>query len=157
VVLSRFQFTIGQLVQVIVVSGFVFWMTRGTSVRVFLSLFPVAVLSLFPAIDFVVRARFTAAMSIGRRTLYRGLVLIAFGSAYCAYFCHFPAQDTLRYEGFTFAFYFSFIIAPVVSRLWWAGINRGYEMPPTDETCGPIAWEGFGIGQPHWQERNGRS
>ena len=103
-----------------------------------------AVLSLFPTIDFVVQARITPAMSVGRRTLCRGLVLIAFLSAYCSYSYFFAAQDALQYAGFALAIYFLFIIAPVVGRLWRAFINRGYEMPPTDETCGPIAWGGFG-------------
>jgi hypothetical protein len=116
-------------------SGFIFWVMRWTGVS--------AVLSLFPAIDFVVRARLTGAMSIGRGTLYRSLVLIAFGSAYFSYLYFVDAQDGLRFEGFTFGTYFLFIIAPVLSRLWRAVINRGYEMPPTDETCGPIAREGF--------------
>ena len=134
--LSRFQLTIGQLVQVIVLSGFVFWMMRVSGVT--------SVLSLFPWIDFVVRARITPAMSVGRRTLYRGLVLIAFLSTYCSYSYFFAAQDALQYAGFALAIYFLFIIAPVVCRLWRAVINRGYEMPATDETCGPIAWDGFG-------------
>ena len=46
--------------------------------------------------------------------------------------------------GFTFGIYFLFIIAPVLSGRWRSVINRGYEMPPTDETCGPITWERFG-------------
>ena len=132
---SQFQFTIGQLVQVIVVSGFVFWMMRGTG--------PAAVLSLFGPIDFVVRARTTPAMSIGRRTLCRGLVLFAFGSVYCLCVYLFTSGTGLRYVGIPFAIFFLMIIAPVVSRLWITFINRGYEMPPTDEACGPIAWEGF--------------
>ncbi len=135
-VLSRFQLTIGQLVQVIVLSGFVFLMMRVSGVK--------AVLSLFPAIDFVVRARITPAMSGERRTLYRGLVLIAFLSAYCSYSYFVAAQDALQYAGFELAIYFLFIIAPVVCTLWRSVINRGYEMPPTDETRGPIAWGGFG-------------
>jgi hypothetical protein len=135
-VLSRFQFTIGQLVQVIMLSGFVFWMMRWTGVT--------AVLYLFPWIDFVVRARITPALSIGRRTLYRSLVLIAFGSAYCSYLYFVDAQVALRVMGFTFGIYFLFIIAPLLSRLWRVVINQGYQMPPTDDKCGPIALRGFG-------------
>ena len=133
--LSRFQFTIGQLVQVIILSGLVFWLMRATGAS--------SVLLAFPAIDSLVRARTRAAMGIGRSTICRGLVLIAFAIAYCSYFDFFGAPHALQGVEITFAIYFLFVTAPVLSRLWRAVIDRGYEMPPTDEKCGSIAWEGF--------------
>ena len=130
--LSRFRFTIGQLVQVIVLSAVIFWIMRmswGSSI-----------VMAFPAFDYFVRARTAGAMGIGRSTICRGLVLIALGIAYCTYFSVFAIPLAISGVEFTFAIYSLIVIAPAFSRLWRTIINRGYEMPPTDEKCGPIAW-----------------
>jgi hypothetical protein len=133
--LSRFQFTIGQLVQVILVSGLVFWTMR-TSIGA-------ALLSTFPLIDGVICARTAKVMSIWRSTLCRIFVLGLFATGYCTYFYFFPLRHAFLSVEYIFAIFFLSVVAPVVNRLWHAVINRGYQLPPSDEACGTIAWRGF--------------
>jgi hypothetical protein len=129
-VLSPFQFTIGQLVWVISFSALVFWQMRMSGAS--------GALAAFPAIDFLVRARTKPAMSIEWSTLCRCLVLVAFGTLYFTYYDLTSVRGELAAR-FVFVFFALFIIVPVVPAL----MHRGYEMPAMDEKCGPIAWDGF--------------
>jgi hypothetical protein len=147
--LSRYQFTIGQLVTVIVFSGFLFWMIRETG--------GTAVVLMFPAIDGVVLAR-TRAAGVERTTLYRCLVLVGCGIVYCTYFYFFPDPSAVSSGVRTFIGSLVYVTASVwivvvtrlgrlISKLWLAVVmGRSYQMPPTDDSCGPIAWRGFGDG-----------
>ncbi len=141
-VLSRYQFTIGQLGNLIFMSAVVFWTMRVTG--------GTAVLFIFPAIDSVVLAR-TKALGTTGSTFYRFLALLGFAIAYCTYFHFFPSPEAIRNGAPAFLVYSVFVTASVwsavVSRIWWAVfMGRGYRMPPTDDSCGPIAWQGFGDG-----------
>jgi hypothetical protein len=136
VAVSRFQFTVGQLVQMVFVSGFVFWMMR--------TLGGTAALLVFPVIDGALRAWMGPAAGIAWSTFCRSLVLIAFGVAYYMYYEFFPAPGALELVELTFAGFSFFIIAPAASRLLRAFVNQGYQIPSSDEACGPIAWGGFG-------------
>ncbi len=130
-VLSPFQFTIGQLVRAIIVSGVVFWLMR--------MLGGPALLAAFPAIDSLIRARTKPSMSIGWSTLCRCLVLVAFGTVYCMYYYLTSERGELVAGGITFGIFALLIIVPVVPAL----MHHGYKMPAMDDKFGPIAWDGF--------------
>jgi hypothetical protein len=136
VAVSRFQFTVGQLVQMVFVSGFIFWTMRtfgGT-----------AALLVYPVIDGALRAWMGPAAGIAWSTFCRSLVLTAFGVTYYTYYELFPAPGALELVELTFAGFSLFIMVPAASRLLRAFVNQGYQMPARDEACGPIAWGGFG-------------
>jgi hypothetical protein len=84
----------------------------------------------------------------GGGILYRCLVIVGFGTIYCTYFYFYHDPLAIRMGVIALIVYSLFVTAPFWSAVYKALImGRGYQMPPTDESCGPIAWRGFGDGQ----------
>jgi hypothetical protein len=142
---SPYQFTIGQLAGLIAVCAFLFWFNGVSDGVLVLGIW------LFITVDNLVLAQTGVTMGIGRSTLCRCLVLFGFAIAYCPYAYFLPKRHGGETGVFLFVFTFFYVTAPlcraVISRLYKAVSMRGYQMPPTDESCGPIVLRGFGGGQ----------
>ena len=142
---SPYQFTIGRLVKLTVYFALVFWLIRTVGGPSFLTV--------FWAIDWIVHQRTKIAMGIVGSTVCRCLVFVGLAAAYRTYFYLFPGPYAAREweRPVSFLVAVLYIVAPIcisaISRLYRAIImGRDYRMPPTDSSCGPIVWRGFGDG-----------
>ncbi len=144
---SRSQFNIRHLVELIAFCGFPFALVRSHATLAIFSL-----LACFPSLSFNPARGGTA--NSGGRMLYRGTVLVGIGIFYFVY-CYFhpdPSEMWLGVAGLVV--YFVFVTAPLWNRIYKAIVmGPGYQMPPTDDSCGPIVWQGFGNDKPEPRHR----
>jgi hypothetical protein len=142
--LTRSQFNIRHLVEVSVFCACAYVLVHIDAAAGVLILLPC-----FPGFGFDRSTGRTSAR--GGRTLYRCIVLAAFGLIYFTYFYFYPDPLAVRDGIAAMVICSVFVTAPIwisgVSRLYKAiTMGPGYQMPPTDRSCGPIAWRGFGDG-----------
>jgi hypothetical protein len=136
---SRFQFTIGQLARLTIYAALVFSTMRAADAT--------SILMLFPAIHSVVLAR-AKTEGIGGSKRYRSAMIVVFVIVYSAYAYLYPGPAAILNGAAALVAYSLIDIASAliaaVAKLRDAVVTRlGYQMPLTDASCGPIAWGGF--------------